>query len=325
MSAESSNIWDKDDEWAGVSSSRERRKRQNRLHQRAYRECYPHPDGHATASDSGPSMQAVVPTTSKLGAKKRLEKFPVALHAGLDVTSKATTIAGGPNPSVSAVIQSTTSRQEQARLFTAVIDQLPLLILVRCTGLHERIKEFLQMAFTNWGLNLPAARDLPLVTRLNTFAALARNALMLQIPFEMLETDELCSIFNYQGPATPDRSNLPEALRPTELQRAVTHYSWLDLFPIPKMRDNILRGIEAGIYDEDVLCETLCCELLNLEDGANAALVVWGESWDAAGWEFSAEFFSKWAPLLYGCDEVLESTNYWRRKRGARCLEFVLS
>lgn len=103
------------------------------------------------------------------------------------------------------------------------------------------------------------------------------------------------------------------------------HHSWLDLFPFPRMRDNILRGINAGEYDEDVLCDTLCCDLLKFDDDTNAALVVWGESWDATGWEFSAEFFIRWGVLLQGCTEVLETTNYWRQKRGARRLEYRLN
>lgn len=149
---------------------------------------------------------------------------------------------------------------------------------------------------------------------------------MLRIPLEYLETDEHSSLFNHQGPTPPvaEQPSLPTDLRPTSLQKTVTHYSWLDLFPIPKMRDNILRGINSGVYDEDVLCDILCCDLLKFDNDTNAAFVVWGESWDAAGWEFGVEFLAKWDVLLQGCPEVLETTNYWRQKRGARRLEYRL-
>lgn len=232
------------------------------------------------------------------------------------------------SPGASAVAGGRASRREQSQLFMAILDQLPILLLVRCPGIHERVREFLQRAFTNWGLNLPTPRDLPFVTRLNTFDALVRNALMLRIPVEYLEAEDQASLFNLEGPsAAPgeEDSGLPATLRPTALQRTVRHHSWLDLFPIPRMRDNILCGIQAGVYDEDVLCDALCCELLDLDNPATAALVVWGEAWDAAGWEFSAQFFDKWGPLLRGCEGVLETTNSWRRKRGARCLEYNLS
>lgn len=33
-----SEVWDQGDDWTGVTSAKERRKRQNRIHQRAYRE-----------------------------------------------------------------------------------------------------------------------------------------------------------------------------------------------------------------------------------------------------------------------------------------------
>lgn len=213
-------------------------------------------------------------------------------------------------------------RHNQSQLSTTKSGRPPILLLVRFTDLHEKIREFLQRVSTNWNLNLPTPHDLPLVTRLNTFDALARNALMLRIPLEYLETDEHSSIFNHHGPPPPiGDPSLRTHLRPTALQQAVTHHSWLDMFPIPGMRDNILRGINSGADDEDLLCDTLCCDLLKFDNDTNAALVVWGESWDATGWEFSAELFARWGVLLQGCAEVLETTNYWRQKRGARRLE----
>lgn len=220
----------------------------------------------------------------------------------------------------------TSTRQYQSQLFIAVLDKLPILLLVRCTDLHDKVRGFMQKAYTNWGLNLPTVHDLPFVTRLTTFDALARNALVLQIPTEYLETDDHSSIFNLRGPKSPAKQPaFPPHLLPTQLQKEVTHHSWLDLFPIPRLRDNMLRGIETGQYDEDELCDALCCDLLDFETGTTASLVVWGESWDAAGWEFSPEFFMKWGALLQGCPEVLDTTNYWRQKRGAGRINYQLS
>lgn len=265
---------------------------------------------------------ARLPSASNSGSKKRLEKFPPP-QPGTGVGSLA--VASPSAPAVTNT-ESILARQYLSHLSKATADQPPILLLVRCTDLHDKIREFLQRVSTNWGLNLPTPNDLPLVTRLNTFDALARNALMLRIPREYLETDDYSSLFNYQGPPPPsaEQPSLPTYLRPTALQQTVTHHSWLDLFPIPRMRDNILRGIEAGKYDEDELCDTLCCDLLKFDENTKAALVVWGESWDATGWEFSAEFFARWGVLLQGCTEVLETTNYWRQKRGERRLEYKL-
>lgn len=269
------------------------------------------------------STTARLPAASNPGAKKRLEKFPGSQPG----TERDSLAVAGPSARIVTNEDSTLSLQHQSRPATATPDQPPILVLVRCTDLHDKIREILQRVSANWNLKLPTPHDLPLVTRLNTFDALARNALMLRIPLEYLESDDYSSVFNYQGPPppSPEQPSLPTNLCPTALQKTVMHHSWLDLFPFPRMRDNILRGINAGEYDEDVLCDTLCCDLLKFDDDTNAALVVWGESWDATGWEFSAEFFTRWGVLLQGCTEVLETTNYWRQKRGARRLEYRLN
>lgn len=222
--------------------------------------------------------------------------------------------------------RSANTRRYQSQLFIAVLDRLPIFTIVQCPQIRDNLRDYLQRAFTNWGLNLPTVVDLPNVTRLNTFDALARNALALQIPFEYLESDDYNSLFNIRGPQSPgEKLRLPTHLLPTQLQRAVTHHSWLDLLPIPGVRDNILRGIESGEYDEDQLCEAFCCDLLDFGSGTKALLIVWGESWDARGWEFSPEFFRRWGALLRGCPEVLDATNYWRERRGEMKIGYVLN
>ncbi|KAF5668244.1 hypothetical protein FDENT_11860 [Fusarium denticulatum] len=289
MALQNSGIWDREDVWLGIASPTERRKRQNRIHQRAYRK------------------------------KKLMSKF-VAINTESPNGNVAESSLTAVTPARLA-----DTRRYQSQLFIAVLDRLPVLISVRCPDLHISIKDFLQRAFTNWGLNLPDIHDLPNLTRLNTFDALARNAETIQIPIEYLETDDYNSLFNTQGPKPPgEPTPLPPDLRPTQLQRTIKHHSWLDLFPIPGMRDNILRAIQARTYDEDYLCEAICCDLLHFEDGTKASLTVWGESWDANGWEFSPGFFVKWGALLQGCVGVLQTTNYWRQKRGAVRLDFKL-
>lgn len=218
------------------------------------------------------------------------------------------------------------TRRDQSLLSLAILDRLPILITVECPDLCNNIRDFLQRAFTNWGLNVPTLCDLPNLTRLNTFDALARNALTLQIPPKYLETDDRHSMFNKLGPPPPgEQSAFPTHLHPTQLQKTVPHHSWLDVFPIPGMRDNILRGIETGQYDEDLLCAALCCDLLDLDAGTKASILVWGEVWDAANWEFSPEFFGRWGGLLRGCPEVLQMTKYWREKRGEMKISYVLN
>lgn len=179
-----------------------------------------------------------------------------------------------------------------------------------------------QEAYRDYSLRTPRPSHLQLLIRLNALNAAARNAMALGFSVEGLCCDWIVSPFNQQGPCHPmlARSPLPEALRPTEMQATVVHHPWIDLFPIPQMRDNILCGASAGDFDED----ELCADILSIENGQTspATLIVWGESWDVRGWEATIPFLRKWGWLLRGCPEILESTNYWRQKRGERKLEF---
>jgi len=186
----------------------------------------------------------------------------------------------------------------------------------------------MQRALVDWSLSLPVPRDLPTLTRLNAFNALARNALVLGISVESLESDEGDSPFLCQRPLLVSTDGVvqlfPAHLTPTALQRTVKHHPWLDLFPIPRMRDNILQGIQDGILDEDMLCNELVCDLLNLEGSSAASLIIWGDSWEMGQWEFSPDFFKRWGALLQGCEEVWHATNQWRAKRGETPVEAVL-
>lgn len=210
---------------------------------------------------------------------------------------------------------------------SAKFPDLPIFLITSShLVLHQNVLGFLEKAAANWSLRLPIPSDLPSLTRLNAFNALVRNAFILGIPVEALETDDYNSLFKFHGPTLPEGIQpLPTHLQPTALQQRAVHHFWLDLFPILGLRDNILRGIDACYFDEDRLCDELCCDLLNLDADSPAALLIWGDSWDANGWEFSADFFKKWGVLLLqGCPDVLSRTNYWRQKRGEMEIEFVL-
>ena len=155
--------------------------------------------------------------------------------------------------------------------------------------------------------------------------ALASNAVSLSIPFTHLEQDESISPFNLQGPSRPGCAELDftamQNLRPTPLQKSVVHHPWVDLFPIPAVRDNILRGLINSSIDEDELCGAL----FNTEDTDDALspIVLWADPSDPASWEFSLGFLRKWGGLLDGCPEIVEATNTWRRRRGKMEIRFI--
>lgn len=144
----------------------------------------------------------------------------------------------------------------------------------------------------------------------NVFRALLINT---QRDFQWLECGEPESPW-----ASPEKSlaNLvcPDSLLPTCVQRAIPHHPWMDLWPIPKMRDNLL--LAAGLFDEDKLCNVL----LEFEDIPNekSGLVVQDEPWDPASWEAIESFIKEWTWAIKGCTELLASTNFWRSRRGER-------
>ncbi|KAK6526196.1 hypothetical protein TWF281_011231 [Arthrobotrys megalospora] len=281
--------WDRGDDWTGLTGPAERRRRQNRLNQRAWR-------------------------------KRRHQN-----RLTLDKRTLGSDLYDRQSVAVETQTWEPTGPEEGAHLVTAtnandsLFGKLALFLIVRWPGLQRSVFEFLKTAMAHWMLNHPNPRDLPSLSRLNAFDALARNSLLLCIPYEFLETDEFSSPFNYYGPleeSSSTRLSLPKDLSPTILQKNIIHHSWLDLFPFPSLRDNILLGILSGQLDEDQLCDEICCDLLNLDAESVPSLMVWGDSWDSKGWEFSESFFHKWGVLLQGCPEVFQATNYWREERG---------
>ncbi|VUC30966.1 unnamed protein product [Clonostachys rosea] len=194
------------------------------------------------------------------------------------------------------------------------------------------IQRFDREAQIEYTLGRPRLCRLPTVLSLNVFHALARNAATLAVCNEWMMY-EAVSPFCRQGPCArggtggsgasvtatslPSSLSCPSALHPTEMQRSVIHHPWIDLFPLPRMRDTILKAIDRGsnVFDED----DLCYDLVDVDkDGLSqkASLIIWGEPWDPQAWEVTEGFLRKWGWLLEGCEEMLEATNYWRRKRG---------
>jgi hypothetical protein len=101
----------------------------------------------------------------------------------------------------------------------------------------------------------------------------------------------------------------PITLRPTQIQKDIIHHPWIDLFPIPQLRDNLLVAMNAGLLDDDELCADLL-RVRDCDDGLQ--LLVWGGSWDIRGWEANTAFL-KWGWLMKGCPELCQ-----RRMNGGK-------
>lgn len=171
----------------------------------------------------------------------------------------------------------------------------------------------------------PILQHLPLVAGINVLNALAENASILGVSQLWLDYDAVSPFSQQLAPVPPSivRERLsawcPDNLRPTRLQAEISHHPWLDLFPLPRMRDNIIEAISTdNPIDEDDLCYDLVDVSTNGESG-KASLIVWGsQPWDTHNWEVTVPFIKKWGGLLNGCEELIRATNYWRERRGER-------
>lgn len=109
--------------------------------------------------------------------------------------------------------------------------------------------------------------------------------------------------------------SVPPELLPTALQIATPHDYWIDIFPCPAMRDNLIRLDRQ--YDRHDLQRDLAKSLYEgFVDGEQRGCLVWGEPWTVNGWEVSEGFVRKWGFLLKGCSDLVASTNRWRESRG---------
>jgi hypothetical protein len=182
--------------------------------------------------------------------------------------------------------------------------------------LEETLVKFEQMARRDYMLGSPNVDQLLTLIQFNVFRALLSNTSTMGWSLEWLECTDPVSPWNTIPPDS--EPFCPQALRPTPVQRNIKHHPWIDLWPIPKMRDNLL--LAGNSYDEDQLCN----DLVEFRDIPNeqTGLIVWREPWDPASWEASETFLRKWGWIVKGCVELLQSTNYWRTRRGEKALIF---
>lgn len=166
-------------------------------------------------------------------------------------------------------------------------------------------------------LGSPRLDQLLTLVQFNVFRALVSNTSSMGFTMDWLQAEAIspwnltCEFIN---------SSCPASLRPTSVQKRIEHHPWIELFPISRMRENML--LAEGSYDEYELCNDLVdfCDVPSERTG----LIVWGEPWDPAGWEISESFLKRWGWAMKGCVELLASTNYWRKQRGEDALVIEL-
>lgn len=188
---------------------------------------------------------------------------------------------------------------------------------------------FASLAYSDYASGISRPIQLPTLVKLNVFNALARNASALGLMTTEWVLCDAISPFGRSGPLAssyelPGGKSCPPSLRPTSLQLTVPHRPWIDLFPLPRLRDNLLLTMKKfEAFDELGLCFDMVEAYGTTTSGPDdPLLLVWGEPWDPYSWEASVAFLKKWGWLLRGCHEILESTNRWRERRGEARLSF---
>lgn len=175
--------------------------------------------------------------------------------------------------------------------------------------------EFEKRALNSYFEGSPKTDLLISLSRLNVLRAAYDNVMAVGMTAEWLCQDDIISIFSIQGPRLPE-DNIPSNLRPTDLQRSTPHHPWLDIFPFPRLRDNLIQV--GDNLDDDELCHDLTAFWDTRT--SNARLLVWGVPSCPENWEVTEEFAMKWGFFLRGCPDILKSTNKWRIQRGEKPL-----
>lgn len=275
---------DPEDDWRGIIDQKKRRKLQNRLNQRAYREFY------APSRINGTNME--------LGLRRK----------GISLPEENPT-------SLSQVIPFNGNKEEEEDILkcahappNALAFQRWFEATVRHSYLHGN----------------PQVEHLISLSRLNVHRAINENIKLLGMNSDWMKSDDSVSIFNLLQPVAGNgtgEESIPPSLRPTAIQRTVPHHPWLDFFPFPRMRDLLILACATNSdFDDDELCH----DLMAFWDtrNTNATLFVWGSPWDPSNWEVTEAFVRKWGWLLKGSGELFVSTGTWRRKRGEKTLDW---
>ncbi|OLN85653.1 hypothetical protein CCHL11_08267 [Colletotrichum chlorophyti] len=281
------NIRHRGEDWAGITNQKERKKLQNRLNKRRKRRnCYDDSSSDALSSAAvspdAVSPDAVSPGASPSPCPPRDAAVPFPLGGIVSTFSHC-------------------SEEDAARKRAA-------------------LERFAEQALMSYMTADPCADHHLRLIQFNTINAFTRNAAALGYEFDWL----VCAAISPFGCGGQSRNavsasaaGVPSTLEPTNMQLTTRHHPWLDLFPIPQMRDNLL--IAASVLSPENE-QRLFDDVMDSDGGKDewAGLLVWGEPWDPQSWEVSVPFLQRWGWLVRGCPEIIASTNRWRCQRGEK-------
>lgn len=221
---------------------------------------------------------------------------------------------------MSSLLASTQQGHTEFNVST-IADAIRSVNILNIESEHNRVimRNFEAFAYQYYAARAPATTLRPSLSQFNFIRALWSNVEVLSLSSSQLSDDDALSPFNSLEPNQAETSTamfarLPAGLRPTDLQRATLHHPWIDLLPIPEMRDNLFRrGFDS--FDEEELCHDMRGRA-NQDPG----VLVWHDPWDPSGWEVTESFVRSWGWAVAGCWELFRSTNKWRARRGEKPL-----
>lgn len=200
----------------------------------------------------------------------------------------------------------------------------------------------------------PSLEQLLHLIHYNVFRGCYRNKLILGHKALAMFPDKDPIRFDISWPSysrvVPVKPGIPEKLMPSQSQMDLIHTTWINVFPFPRMRDNLIRWEACFDHQEFVFdlmgvgpdpllfvqrkylpmepdVETqmiLKTEEDELTTG-RTGMILWGEPYLLESWEVTPGFLRKWAWTMEGCEELIESTNKWRRIRGEDPIYFSVS